>query len=47
MSAMVANADVRATYYAGVGAPASTWVEVSRLVSDDLLLEVEVLAVRE
>lgn len=44
MDAMVAAAPVRAGYYADVAAPASTWIEISRLVHPDLLLEVEIVA---
>lgn len=46
MEGMVANADVRGSFYEGVGAPASTWVQIGRLVAPELLLEVEVIAQR-
>lgn len=44
MEGMAANADVRTPYYEGVGAPASTWVQIGRLVAPEMLLEVEVIA---
>ncbi|AYJ84968.1 RidA family protein (plasmid) [Sphingomonas paeninsulae] len=44
MDAMVGTASVRAGYYADCAPPASTWIEISRLVHPDLLLEVEIVA---
>lgn len=45
IDAMVGAASIRAGYWADCAPPASTWVEVSRLVHPDLLLEVEMTAV--
>lgn len=41
---MVAAAPIRAAFFAGTTPPASTWVQVSRLLSPDFLLEVEITA---
>lgn len=45
MPALVAAADRRKAYYDGLKGPAATWVEVKRLVPDDALIEVELIAV--
>ena len=37
-------ADVRREFYEGFAPPAATWVEVSRLVHQELLIEVDVIA---
>lgn len=44
MDAMVAHADVRKAYFADCAPPASTWVQIERLVLPELLLEVEMTA---
>jgi enamine deaminase RidA (YjgF/YER057c/UK114 family) len=44
MDAMAAEADIRAEYFADCAPPASTWVQIERLVTPDLLLEVELVA---
>jgi len=45
MDALVEAAPVRAGYFEGCAPPASTWVEISRLVHPDLLVEIEMTAV--
>jgi 2-iminobutanoate/2-iminopropanoate deaminase len=45
MDALIAAAPTRAAYFKDCAPPASTWVQVSRLVHADLLLEVEMTAV--
>ena len=44
MEALIAANPRRVKYYQDVPPPASTWVEISRLVHPDLLLEVEITA---
>jgi 2-iminobutanoate/2-iminopropanoate deaminase len=44
MDAVAANSAVRAAYFADCAPPASTWVQISRLVDPVLLLEVEMTA---
>jgi 2-iminobutanoate/2-iminopropanoate deaminase len=44
MEALVASADVRKAYFAECAPPASTWVQIARLVLPELLLEVEMTA---
>lgn len=44
MAALVSAAPLRAAYFADCAPPASTWVQVERLVHPDLLLEVEMVA---
>jgi 2-iminobutanoate/2-iminopropanoate deaminase len=44
MDATLAALAARARYYASGLLPAATWVEVSRLVNPDLLLEIELIA---
>jgi len=44
MDALIANNGVRAEYYKLCTPPASTWIQISRLVHEDLLLEVEIVA---
>lgn len=44
IDATLANLGARAKYYASGLLPAATWVEVSRLVHPDLLLEIELIA---
>lgn len=46
MEGLVAANPRRMEYYRHVAPPASTWVEITRLVHPDLLLEVEVIAVK-
>lgn len=41
---LIGHAAARSAFYASCAAPASTWVQVSRLAHPDLLLEVEVTA---
>ena len=45
MDALVEAAPVRARYFDDCAPPASTWVEISRLVHPDLLVEIEMTAV--
>lgn len=45
MEAIVANAGIRTEFLKDYTPPASTWVEIKRLVNADLLLEVEMTAV--
>ena len=47
MEALIAANPKRIEYYRDVAPPASTWVEVRRLVHPDLLLEVEITAFRK
>lgn len=44
MEALVASNDLRMAYYKSGNSPASTWVEIKRLVHPELLLEIEVIA---
>ncbi len=44
MDATLGALGARAKYYASGLLPAATWVEVSRLVNPDLLLEIELIA---
>lgn len=44
MEALVAANPKRLRYYQDVTPPASTWIEIKRLVHPDLLLEVEIVA---
>lgn len=44
MDGLIAVNSKRMEYYRDVAPPASTWVEIQRLVHPDLLLEVEVTA---
>ncbi len=44
MQSLVAANSKRLEYYKNVTPPASTWVEIRRLVNPDLLLEVEITA---
>lgn len=44
MDATLAALAVRAKYYASGLLPAATWVEVSRLINPELLLEIELIA---
>lgn len=46
MDALIAANPTRMHYYRHVAPPASTWVQISRLVHPDLLLEVEITAFR-
>lgn len=46
MDGLIAANPTRMRYYQDVATPASTWVQISRLVKPDLLLEVEVVAYR-
>lgn len=46
MEDLIAANAKRMEYYQRVAPPASTWVEVARLVHPDLLLEVEIVAFR-
>lgn len=45
MDAMVSANPVRAGYFNDCAPPASTWVQISRLVHPDLLVEIEMTAV--
>lgn len=47
MDALVTANPRRVAYYRNVTPPASTWVEIKRLVHPDLLLEVEITAFRK
>jgi 2-iminobutanoate/2-iminopropanoate deaminase len=47
MEALVAANRERLHYYKEVTPPASTWVEIKRLVNPDLLLEVEIIACKK
>jgi 2-iminobutanoate/2-iminopropanoate deaminase len=47
MIALAGANEKRLAYYGGTTPPASTWVEIRRLVHPDLLLEVEVTAYRK
>jgi 2-iminobutanoate/2-iminopropanoate deaminase len=47
MKAIVAANRKRLEYYKDVTPPASTWVEIKRLVDPDLLIEVEITAFRK
>ena len=47
MDALVAANPKRVEYYKDVTPPASTWVEVKRLVDPDLMLEVEITAFKK
>ncbi len=44
MEGMTGASDVRAQFFDPDHAPTATWVEISRLVNPDCLLEVEVIA---
>ncbi len=44
MEGLIAANPQRLEYYRDVTPPASTWVEIKRLVHPDLLLEVEITA---
>ena len=44
IDAAVDAADIRREFYGSSSPPASVWVEVSRLVHPDLLIEVSVVA---
>ncbi len=44
MDLLAANASARAACFKDCAPPASTWVEISKLVNPDLLLEVEMTA---
>ena len=44
MESLIAANHKRLEYYRDVAPPASTWVEIKRLVHPDLLLEVEIIA---
>jgi 2-iminobutanoate/2-iminopropanoate deaminase len=46
MRALVAANEKRLEYYRDATPPASTWIEIRKLVHPDLLLEVEVIAFR-
>lgn len=46
MSALVAAAGHRKRFFDGLPGPTATWVEVTRLVHEGALLEVEMIAVR-
>jgi 2-iminobutanoate/2-iminopropanoate deaminase len=46
MEGLIAANPKRMEYYQSVAPPASTWVEIKRLVHLDLLLEVEITAFR-
>ncbi|OCC23417.1 hypothetical protein MB02_12440 [Croceicoccus estronivorus] len=46
MDSLIAANPKRMEYYRYVAPPASTWIQISRLVHPDLLLEVEVTAYR-
>jgi 2-iminobutanoate/2-iminopropanoate deaminase len=47
MDAMIAANPKRVAYYKGVTPPAGTWVEIKRLVDPDMLLEIEVVALKK
>jgi 2-iminobutanoate/2-iminopropanoate deaminase len=47
MQALVEANSKRLEYYKDVTPPASTWVEIKRLVDPDLLLEVEITAFKK
>lgn len=44
MDAAVEASSIRSEFYGDYGPPAATWVEVSRLVYAELLIEVEIIA---
>jgi 2-iminobutanoate/2-iminopropanoate deaminase len=44
MDGLIAANPTRMAYYQHVAPPASTWIEIKRLVHPDLLLEIEVTA---
>jgi 2-iminobutanoate/2-iminopropanoate deaminase len=44
MDALLKAADLRFVYYSKEGLPASTWVQVERLVDPRFLIEIEVIA---
>lgn len=46
MDGLIAANPKRMDYYRYVAPPASTWIQISRLVHPDLLLEVEITAYR-